>query len=302
MDFLSFLAQYRSPLGDVLFQSATWIAQETLVVIIICWLYWCYSKKLAYTLGFTYFLSGLFVQGLKITFRIPRPWVLDPDFQAVESALPGATGYSFPSGHTQSGTALFSTLAFKTSRRFLKILCCFFIIFIGFSRMYLGVHTPKDVLVSAALTLLISAGVFHLLAPYLDDGRHTGKITFILIFLCVLLFGYTGILYVSDIADPVMALDAFKACGAGLGFAVGYYLEKKYIHFTMPDTLREKLIRFSVGFITVGALMAVFQLTLKKFLAGEILSYFLLILWIVAIYPALFSRHASRPRPPEGFC
>ena len=53
------------------------------------------TKKLAYTIGLTYFFSGLLVQGLKITFRIPRPWVLDPDFQAVPSAVPGATGLLF---------------------------------------------------------------------------------------------------------------------------------------------------------------------------------------------------------------
>ena len=106
MDFLNLLSQYRTPAGDVFFQGITLLAQETFVVVVICWLFWCSNKKLAYCLGFTYFTSGLLVQGLKITFRVPRPWLLDSAFEPVASAVPGATGYSFPSGNTQSITAL----------------------------------------------------------------------------------------------------------------------------------------------------------------------------------------------------
>lgn len=101
MDFLNLLSQYRTPAGDVFFQGITLLAQETFVVVVICWLFWCSNKKLAYCLGFTYFTSGLLVQGLKITFRVPRPWLLDSAFEPVASAVPGATGYSFPSGHTE---------------------------------------------------------------------------------------------------------------------------------------------------------------------------------------------------------
>ena len=117
MDFLNLLSQYRTPAGDVFFQGITLLAQETFVVVVICWLFWCSNKKLAYCLGFTYFTSGLLVQGLKITFRVPRPWLLDPAFEPVASAVPGATGYSFPSGHTQSITALLGTLGLYTRKK-----------------------------------------------------------------------------------------------------------------------------------------------------------------------------------------
>lgn len=294
MDFLRLLANLRQPLLDTVFQSATYIAQETIVVVIICWLYWCHNKKLAYTLGFTYFLSGLLIQGLKITFRIPRPWVLDPGFKAVESALPGATGYSFPSGHTQSGTALFSTLGFHVRKRGLKFLSFFMIAFIGFSRMYLGVHTPKDVLVSMTLTLIVSAIVFYLLAPQLEHPEKTAAFSAGLFAVCALLFIYNGIFYIQGTVEPDMAADAFKAAGAGLGFAAGYYLEKTRIHFSLPTAGVQKALRFGAGLASVILFMAFFKLTLKKLLVGEILSYFLLILWIVAGYPAVFTFFENR--------
>ena len=123
MSFLWFLSDLRTPAGDFFFQQITYLGQEIFVVAVICWLYWCVSKKSAYILGFSYFLSGLLIQALKITFRVPRPWKLDSSFKAVESALPEATGYSFPSGHTQSITALFGTLALSARKKWQTVLC-----------------------------------------------------------------------------------------------------------------------------------------------------------------------------------
>ncbi len=104
MTFLWLLEGIRTPFLDKLMQFITYFGQEIIIIAVICALYWCADKRFAYLLGFTYFTAGLCVQSLKITFRIPRPWILDPGFHAVESAIPGATGYSFPSGHTQGAT------------------------------------------------------------------------------------------------------------------------------------------------------------------------------------------------------
>ena len=116
MTFLWLLEGIRTPFLDQLMQFITYFGQEIIIIAVICALYWCADKRFAYLLGFTYFTAGLCVQSLKITFRIPRPWVLNPDFHAVESAIPGATGYSFPSGHTQGATCLFFPLALKTRK------------------------------------------------------------------------------------------------------------------------------------------------------------------------------------------
>ena len=110
MEFLYFLEGIRTPIGNEFFQFVTYFGQEMLLVAVICIFYWCLDKSFAYQLALTYFSAGLCVQALKITFRIPRPWILDPEFAPVKSAVPAATGYSFPSGHTQGGTCLFAPL------------------------------------------------------------------------------------------------------------------------------------------------------------------------------------------------
>ena len=67
-----------------------------------------------------------------------------------------ATGYSFPSGHTMNAASLFGGIAVrKDYPRALRIVLGFVLAFVAFSRIYLGVHTPQDVLVGAGIGTLV---------------------------------------------------------------------------------------------------------------------------------------------------
>ena len=296
MAFLEFLAQYRTAAGELFFQSVTYLAQEILVIAVICWMYWCSNKKLAYTLGFSYFASGILVQGLKITFRIPRPWVLNPQFKAVESAVPGATGYSFPSGHTQSGTALFGTLAIHTRQKAAKCLCWLLIFLIGFSRMYLGCHTPKDVLTAFAVTIVCTVIIYYLLyrKEYLEGKEKTTSV--VMAVVCILLVIYAAVLYKSGTIAMEYASDCVKAGGAGMAFSIGYYAEKKYVDFKMPDGMKEKLLRITVGLIVALILQLGLKPILGSSLPGSFVRYFIVVLWIIVLYPVIFTKISRNVR------
>lgn len=296
MEFLHFLSQFRTDGGDIFFQLITYTAQELFVVGIICWLFWCSNKRLAYTLGFSYFTSGLLVQGLKITFRIPRPWILDPSFQPVPSAVPGATGYSFPSGHTQSITALFGTAALHFRKRLYQALCFAVIFLVGFSRMYLGCHTPKDVLVSFVLSFLCVTFCYHYIYRKKSFEKAPGKVAVIMLLISLALSFYSVLLEKTGYIELVYAKDCLKAGGAGAAFALGYYLEQRFIRFALPQNTKQKILRLIFGLLGALLILEGIKPLIGTSLPASFLRYFLAVFWILAVYPFLFSKYAARTK------
>ena len=292
MGFLRFLAQYRSAGGDIFFQSITYLAQEIFVIAVICWFYWCRNKKLAYCLGLSYFSSGLLVQGLKITFRIPRPWILDSSFHAVPSALPDATGYSFPSGHTQSITSLFGTGILHFRRKYLKVFCGIIIALVMFSRMYLGCHTPQDVLVSFYISIICVLLNYHYIYRNNSAAGKEFRITLIMIMACILLTGYSVYLQNCGIIAIEYARDCIKASGAGFAFSLGYYIEARFIRFSLPASTQKSVIRFITGLLIALVLQVGLKPVLGQSLGASFIRYFIVVLWIVLIYPTLFHHYA----------
>lgn len=291
MNFLWALSEIRTPFLDTLFQFITYFGQELLLIGVICALYWCVDKKLATQIGFTYVTAGLCVQGLKITFRIPRPWVLDPDFKAVESAIPAATGYSFPSGHTQGGTSLFAPLALNAKKLSIKLLCTAAFLLIGFSRMYLGCHTPKDVLTAIGVSLLFSWLIWKYKDLFVGPDSHVGLIALLVTAAAVGICIYSYILYHGGVIEACYASDCFKASGAALGFAAGWYLEQKYLDFSAhTGTRAEKILRFIAGLAVTAALQFGLKALIGHTLAGKTIQHFIVILWIIFLYPCIFSK------------
>lgn len=295
MTFLWLLEGIRTPFLDQLMQFITYFGQEIIIIAVICALYWCADKRFAYLLGFTYFTAGLCVQSLKITFRIPRPWVLNPDFHAVESAIPGATGYSFPSGHTQGATCLFFPLALKTRKFWTKFLCILAFLSIGFSRMYLGCHTPKDVLASMGISLLVSALILHFQGFFLDDTRHLKLIAAILAGLSLAVAAYPLILLGNGTIEVKYAADCCKAAGAGLGFAIGWYVERTRLNFdTRTGNIWSQILKLAAGLAAALIIKEGFSLLFGSSILAKMMEYLILVLWVLVIYPYLFSKLLRR--------
>ena len=169
MEFLYFLEGLRTPIGDALFSLITHLGEETLFIIAGLLVFWCIDKLQGYYLLIVGLTGTVINQFLKLWFRIPRPWVKDPNFTIVESARAEATGYSFPSGHTQSSVGIFGAVARWNKQMVVRIICVAICVLVPLSRMYLGVHTPADVGVSVAVALALIFGVYPLLQKGAKD-------------------------------------------------------------------------------------------------------------------------------------
>jgi membrane-associated phospholipid phosphatase len=292
MYFLKLLESIRTPLLDQLFLLFTFFGEEVLVLAIICFLYWCYNKRLAYRICFTFFTSGLLVQALKITFRIPRPWIKDPSFNPVSKAVTTATGYSFPSGHTQCATALYSSFSLNTRKNFYRIICFLIIFSVMLSRMYLGVHTPTDVLVSFGLTLFLSFVTNYLITRFeiLDKNYKITAIFLSIVSIAITI--YSLILLHGNIINAKYASDCCKASGAGIGFSLGWYLESTYIRFNENTTYPSRqVVKFLIG-ISIAVLLKVgLKAVLGASIPSDMVRYLILVLWITVAYPYLLKRY-----------
>ncbi len=94
---------------------------------------------------------------LKNLIARPRPCWLD---DSVKLLIPIPTDYSFPSGHTLS-SVIGATVLTKTNRRFGWAAIPLAAI-IAFSRLYLFVHYPSDILAGAVLGAAIGLVVYRI--------------------------------------------------------------------------------------------------------------------------------------------
>ena len=111
MNILRALQGIRNGFLDSVMSVITLLGEETFFMIAAMVVMWCISKKWGFRLMLTGLVGNTLNQLLKAIFLIPRPWVLDPEFKIVESAREAATGYSFPSGHTQTSVGVFGAVA-----------------------------------------------------------------------------------------------------------------------------------------------------------------------------------------------
>ena len=156
MEFLLFLESVRTPFLDFIFNIITHFGDEAVAVVVLTVFLWCGNKSMAYNMLYCTFFNLGTNQLLKNIFKIPRPWVKNPELTIVESARDAASGYSFPSGHTQGFATWSSFFAAKFQKTWFSILVGVLITSVAVSRLYLGAHYPSDVIVGVALGVGIS--------------------------------------------------------------------------------------------------------------------------------------------------
>ncbi len=302
MEFLRLLESIRNPVLDGIMLVLTEFGNEMLFIVFGMLMFWCVDKKQGYFVLLTGFFGVYINQFLKIACRVPRPWVLDPSFTIVEGAREAATGYSFPSGHTQTAVGCFAGLALCRKEKWVRAVCISLAVIIPFTRMYLGVHTPYDVIVSATVALVLVTTLWALFDKLGDRPRLMVPLMGILTAMGV---GY--LLYVSfenfpadiDMDNYTHALEnGFKFLGCIIGMWVIYLLDRTVIRFeTKTATWWAQALKLVVGFaLLVGILEGskpLWRLILGDALIAHTLRYLLTVLFAGAVWPLTFKWFAK---------
>lgn len=258
---------------DWLFYIITFIGDQYFFILVAVVIYWTINKKFAHRFAMMYLIASLFMFVFKSVFKRPRPYteagVTVPfDYYT--------TGYSFPSGHATASGVLGYTACkgYKhTHFKWLKYVGIAIMILVPFSRMYLGQHYLSDVLVG----LLIGIGFAYLIDYWIDHMHDKEELwTFILV----------PIVPVAMILFPEH--DLFVAAGAYMGFAIGYFVEKRYVKFDVKTTLIKQVIKVVVGLIGVLLIKEGLGLILPDVLMFDFLRYLLIGVWVAVGAPYVF--------------
>ena len=305
IDYLLWIQGIRenlNPAFNTIFLNITAFGELFLPTLAISIIYWCIDSEAGLYLFGLNSLGLLFIQFLKTTACIYRPWILSDKIKPVESAIAMAKGYSFPSGHSIISATSWGGFAFLLrKRKIISILIVLFILLIGFSRTYLGVHTPQDVIIGL-LTGLILVFVMHYVLQWCKKDKNRYLYTLTLLDLLVLstLLYMINKNYPIDYLNGKMLVDPYQAryvsimlCGWVLGLMNGIFTCKRFFPFDAKSgTLKSKILRGLIG----GIILVFLLYPVNEYFMLNICRYriciscmFMLGFFVTAIYPLIFS-------------
>jgi membrane-associated phospholipid phosphatase len=300
----------QSPALTAFVKAFTGLGTELFYAPVLLLLFWCVDEKKGARLGFIVILSAFANGFFKELFKQPRPFALDPSV-----GLAFEPSYGIPSGHAQVSLCFVLPLAIWAgrsgragsggSKAAIRLGAALFILCIAFTRLYLGVHFPTDILAGWLLGGIL-LGVWFLLesraAPILEAGGLRSRMIVV--------------------AAATIAMNALYPAGRNLGglflgFGAGYALTRSCFPFSASSgSVPVRLFRYALG-LAGGALI---YLGLRRAFPGEdslfsslpywgasspfyelgsFLRYGLLGFWASALAPRLFLQLRLAGKAPE---
>jgi hypothetical protein len=206
------------------------------------------NKSVGQGLAFAYLYTSVLNSWIKLYYGIPRP-----DHPAVESLLEESnvterlnpirfeTSPSFLSGHTQGAVVVWGYLAYHIKMTWFRILAVLIILLIGFSRMYVGVHFPQDV-IGGFIVGIIYLALWILLEPKVREwlSRQTVIVRYALAVLVPLVIWFI---------NPSEA--TATPMGAAIGLGVGYILEGQTVNFSVTGSTWRRILRGAFGLVVI---------------------------------------------------
>jgi len=288
LEFIRAIATVRTPALDAIMEGFTRLGNQETYLLLVPLLLWCVELSLAIRLALAFVASSYLNTVLKDLLMEPRPCDLAP------VCILEAEGYGLPSGHAQSAVLVWGLVASQVRRGWFWAVAILLMLLIGFSRVYLGVHFPTDVLAGWVLGLALLMAYFRWGAKIESWvlGLGPGNQILIAVAMAVLLF------LIHPVKDVAAAVSSF----AGLG--IGLALMRRYVPFSASGPLLQRILRYAVGAVVVLGLFVGLRVILPAegeplYLPSRLLRYGLVGLWTTLGAPWLFLKLRLAPRRKE---
>lgn len=283
MGIIKFIQSFSNGFFDGLFPLITMMGEDYFFMAMVALIYWCINKNFGYKLGFAYLSNGVINSAVKNIFKVPRPYLRDSSIRALR--LETAGGYSFPSGHTQCTASFWTSIMLQAKKKWVYFIGILFIILVGISRMYLGVHTPQDVLVGAVLGI----GWVFVSNRMFDYAEEKGKKSVFLLFIIPTII---GMFIFRD-------TDYYKVAGTVISFYVGYLVESRYIKYEVKAELWKQIVKYGVGMGVLLAIKILVKPVLPESIFSDFVRYFLMGAWVTIAAPWIY-KHTLSAKESSG--
>lgn len=162
---------------NVFFVNYTFFGDGLFSLGLCAFLFYRNQKTLSTTILIAFISSGVCTQVLKNIIYEPRPQLY---FEATQYrfiidgwANSGKGANGFPSGHTASAFALALVLSAHYKKKIMSVIFLLAALLVGYSRIYLAMHFPVDVLAGAFIGSFFGAGALFVMQ--LRDNKKTTK-------------------------------------------------------------------------------------------------------------------------------
>jgi membrane-associated phospholipid phosphatase len=291
----------------------SFLGSEEFFLFLLPLLYWSVDAALGLRVGLILLFSTWLNEVIKVLSHDPRPYW----YTTAVKAYASETTFGLPSGHSQTAVAVWGMIAYYVKRPWLWAVCIAVMLFIGLSRMYLGVHFPTDVLAGwliGGILLLCFIKLWNPVAAWLTKLTFVWQIiTAFLVSLAFIGIMYLALLSVGNWSLPqewlANAAAAFPAitpipfeiggvvstAGTLFGLSLGLAWMARRGGFSTEGTFLQRLARFLLGVLGVAILYIGLKLIFpssEDLLSSALryLRYGLVGVWVSAGAPWLFIR------------
>jgi membrane-associated phospholipid phosphatase len=297
---------------EPLMEFFTFLGYENFFFLVLPLIYWSVDAGLGLRIALILAASSYLNAIVKVLFAAPRPfWV-----SARVEPLSVESTFGVPSGHAQNAAALWGVMAAEVQgarRRWAWVAAFFLTLFIGFSRLFLGMHFLHDVIVGWLLGLLLLVAFLKLWEPvaaWLKGKTLVQQVSFaLLVSLVMIAVGIwstlplrayafpeawaANALRAGPVPDPVSIEGMFTSAGSFFGLAAGAAWIASRGGYPTSGPLEKRALRYVVGLI--GIMILWFGLG-QVFPDGEevlplllrYIRYTLVGFWVTAGAPWLF--------------
>ncbi len=219
LDILVALERIRFPALNLFFEGITYLGAEEAYFVVFLVAYLCINRRLGFRLFLAFVVSAYVMAVCKELWAFPRPYLQHPDLLH-PLALSTAEGYSMPSGHALLPAVVWGYIAVHLRSWRWRLIPVAVIALVSFSRLYLQLHWPADILVGLALGAAL-LGCYVKVTGWINTGRL--KLSTLQCVAVVAVTGTVMYLFGADLQNGVAAAGALL--GGGLGYLALRYLD-----------------------------------------------------------------------------